>query len=77
MENFALRLDWYPFTGEEAPMPIEDIELLEELEDEEEDDDEGVDDGEGEEGNVGLNNNYWNNNIPLHQLGLDWFYMNC
>jgi len=67
LENFDLRLNWYPFTGEEAPMPLEDIEdvIEEEEEEEEEEDESGVPDFL----------NFWNqippslagrfNNIPL------------
>ena len=38
MENYELRFNWYPYTGEEAPMPLEDIEII--SDDEEEDSDE-------------------------------------
>ena len=58
LENYNLHFNWYPFTGEEAPMPIEDIDDFEEDESEEEESEEE----EGDELPEFMN--YWNN-IPL------------
>ena len=52
MENYELRFNWYPYTGEEAPMPLEDIEII--SDDEEEEGDDEVPDFM----------NYWNMPLP-------------
>jgi len=38
MNNYDLHFSWYPYTGEEAPMPFDDIEIEDESEEEEEED---------------------------------------
>ena len=37
--NYDVHFSWYPFTGEEAPIPLDDIEDDEEEEEEEEEED--------------------------------------
>jgi hypothetical protein len=55
MEHYEVRLDWYPYTGQEAPMPLDDIEV--QVDDEEDDeDDEDDDDDNGVPDFV----NFWN-----------------
>jgi len=44
IENYAVRLDWYPYTGQEAPMPLDDIQLDDDEEEDDEDDDDDVPD---------------------------------
>ena len=34
IENYELHFNWYPYTGEEAPMPLDDIEHFFEEEEE-------------------------------------------
>ena len=62
LENYNLHFNWYPFTGEEAPMHIEDIDDFEEDESEEEE-------SEEEDDEVPEFMNYWNN-IPLPGSGI-------
>ena len=40
INNYDLYFSWYPFTGEEAPMPLDDISEDEESDDDDEEDDE-------------------------------------
>ena len=35
-----MRLDWYPYTGQEAPMPLDDIQVDDEEEEDDDEDDE-------------------------------------
>ena len=59
-QNFAIYLSWYPFTGEEAPMPLDDIE------DSEDEDMEILDEEEDEHEFL----NYWNEPpLPGRALG--------
>jgi len=65
MNNYALHFGWYPFTGEEAPMPLDDISDDEDSEEEEDE----------EEWEAPEFFNYWNHPpVPgtgLVQPGLD------
>ena len=54
--NYDIYFNWYPFTGEEAPMPLDDIVS----DDEQTDEEEGDDDDEDEDGNEYDFMNYWN-----------------
>ena len=60
--NYDIHLSWYPFTGEEAPMPLDDIDI------ESEDEEESFEDDEEDEDHEFLN--YWNNPpLPGRALG--------
>ena len=68
MENFSTRFSWYPYTGEEAPIPLEDIEDIDDTEEEEEE--------EEDEDEVPDFMNYWNNvprfgNRQMNEFNLD------
>ena len=65
--NYQLHFSYYQFTGEEAPMPLDDIESDDEDEDEDEDDE------EDEEPDF---LNYWTDPpIPTHRgPALDWWW---
>ena len=61
LSNYDLHFSWYPFTGEEAPMPLEDIE-------DDDDDEEEEETSEEDEDYEFLN--YWNNPpLPGRALG--------
>ena len=63
LSNYDLHFSWYPFTGEEAPMPLEDIE-----DDYEEEEEESLEEDEDHETYEFLN--YWNNPpLPGRALG--------
>ena len=57
--NYDVHFSWYPFTGEEAPIPLDDIEDDEEEEEEEEEEDQDHE-----------FLNYWND-PPLPGIGSD------
>ena len=63
LSNYDLHFSWYPFTGEEAPMPLEDIE-----DDYEEEEEDSLEEEEDHETYEFLN--YWNNPpLPGRALG--------
>ena len=67
LSNYDLHFSWYPFTGEEAPMPLEDIE-----DDDDEEEEESFEEDEEDEEYEFLN--YWNNPpLPGRVLGKPYF----
>ena len=48
LQHYDVRVDWYPYTGQEAPMPLDDIEIDADDDEEEEDNDDDDDDDDGE-----------------------------
>ena len=61
LSNYDLHFSWYPFTGEEAPMPLDDIE-------DDEEEEESLEDDEDDDEHEFLN--FWNNPpLPRRALG--------